>query len=207
MKMSKKIVKEYLKYHFNREELAEIADAMAKSAGEMDAAEAKKKSVTAQVKAEFEAASAEHQKNARLYRDKFDYRNIDCEMLMDHVTGRVTVFRLDTGELVKSRAMTAEERQQELELQPREPEIEREPEVDEADTDTDTDTDSSNDDMGKPSDSVVDTDTDTDTAPNDTDTDTDSDQEMTDRGELGEDYEPTPEEIERGVVEHGARLE
>lgn len=29
MKMSRKIVKEYLKYHFNREELADIADAMA----------------------------------------------------------------------------------------------------------------------------------------------------------------------------------
>jgi hypothetical protein len=167
MKMSRKIVKEYLKYHFNREELAEIADAMAKSAGEMDAAEAKKKSVTAQVKAEFEAASADHQKNARLYRDKFDYRNIDCEMLLDHFTGRVTVFRLDTGELVKSRAMTAEERQQELELQPREPEIDRESDVSEVDTDADTDM-----------------------SPNDTDSD----------------GEPTPEEIERGVVEHGARF-
>jgi hypothetical protein len=185
MKMSRKIVKEYLKYHFNREELAEIADEMAKSAGEMDSAESKKKSVTAQIKAEFEAASAEHQKNARLYRDKFDYRNIDCEMLLNYITGRVTVFRLDTGELVKSRAMTAEERQQELELQPREPEIA------EADTDMDTDTDSSNDDMEKPSDSAVDTDADTDMSPNDTDSD----------------GEPTPEEIERGVVEHGAKLE
>jgi len=86
--MSRKIVKEYLKYRFNKEELAEIADEMAKAAGEMDAAEAKKKSVTAQVKAEFESAAAEHQKHARLYRDKFDYRNIDCEMILDHTEAR-----------------------------------------------------------------------------------------------------------------------
>lgn len=181
--MRRETIKEYLKYEFTPAELAEIAEDMAKAAEEMDAAEARKKSVTAQVKAEYEKAAAEHKEHYQKYRNRGEYRNIKCEKLFDDIKGTVTITRLDTGEVVKQRAMTSSERQQELDLGGRESGIDREPDVDETDADAD----------------VIDAEF-APMLPEQASPDSD-----------GEDYteedEPTQQDIERGVEEHGARLE
>lgn len=47
-------------------------------------------------------------------RNGWEERFVECEVSLDFRTGSVSVIRLDTGEVIESRGMTAEERQMDI---------------------------------------------------------------------------------------------
>lgn len=110
---------EYLSYTFTTEELADIAGQLARRNTEAAELEDRKKQVVSDFSAQITAAKAEISRLARLYSNGHEYRNIDCEVRFnDPASGRATIVRLDTGEVVKVRAMTGDELQQSLPFEP-----------------------------------------------------------------------------------------
>ncbi len=110
-----KKVSEHLKYQFSAEETRENAKRLARKNQELAELELKKKQLAADIKAETDAGNAEAAKLARWVNDEYDFRMVECEIIYDSpLAGEKTVYRLDTGEVVKTVKMTAEECQQSL---------------------------------------------------------------------------------------------
>lgn len=112
-----KKVSEYLKYQFSEEETKDNAKRLARKNQELAELELKKKQLAADIKSEMDAATADAARLARWVNDEYDFRMVDCEVMLDSPTaGQKTIFRLDTGEVVKTEKMSADEMQQTLAL-------------------------------------------------------------------------------------------
>jgi len=61
-------------------------------------------------------AETDVKKYGRLIRDKFEFKDVECEQTFDYEKDNVTTVRLDTEEVVESRGLRANERQQELDF-------------------------------------------------------------------------------------------
>jgi hypothetical protein len=113
-----KKIAEYLKYQFSVEETRENAKRLARKNQELAELELKKKQLAADIKAEIDNANADAAKLARWVNDEYDFRMVDCEVMLDSPTaGLKTVYRLDTAEVVKQEKMSTEEMQQSLQFQ------------------------------------------------------------------------------------------
>ena len=108
---------EFLKYVFTDEEKRELAEKMAHAVIEKNEAEEGMKAVASQFKSTIDRAKAEISSSASKINMGFDMRNVECLMQMDYKNNTVTIIRLDLQEVVRVRAMTAEERQEELGLE------------------------------------------------------------------------------------------
>lgn len=116
MNKTKKVA-EYLKYQFSEEETRENGKSLARKNQELTELELKKKQLTSDLKAEAESCTAAAAKLARWVNDEYDFRMVDCEVVLDSPeAGIKTMVRLDTGEVVKSEKMTADELQQALQF-------------------------------------------------------------------------------------------
>lgn len=112
-----KKVTEYLKYQFSEEETRENAKRLARKNQEIAELELKKKQLAADLKAEMDTAAADAARLARWVNDEYDFRMVDCEIMLNSPReGQKTMFRLDTGEVVKTEKMTADEMQQVMEF-------------------------------------------------------------------------------------------
>src|SRR5690242_13801523 len=108
-----KKVAEYLKYQFSTEETRENAKRLARKNQELAELELKKKQLAADIKSEIDTANADAAKLARWVNDEYDFRMVDCEVMLDSPSaGQKTVYRIDTGEIVKTEKMNSEEMQQ-----------------------------------------------------------------------------------------------
>ncbi len=103
--------KRYLRYTFNDDEKKELAKEMAQAVVERDTATAEMETVKAQFEGRITKAEGEITLNAGKINSGYEMRHIECEVTKDYKKGRVTVVRLDTGELVEDRPMTGEEKQ------------------------------------------------------------------------------------------------
>jgi hypothetical protein len=113
-----KKIAEYLKYQFSVEETRENAKRLARKNQELAELELKKKQLAADIKAEIDNANADAAKLARWVNDEYDFRMVDCEVMLDSpAAGLKTVYRLDTAEVVKQEKMSTEEMQQSLQFQ------------------------------------------------------------------------------------------
>lgn len=84
--------------------LAEQQDQLAKKEGE-------KTLFNQNIKKEIDTIAKAMDQNAQELRQGWELRQIPCEALYDYATGRVSITRVDTQELVDERAMTIDERQ------------------------------------------------------------------------------------------------
>jgi hypothetical protein len=110
-----KKVAEYLKYQFGEEETRAHAKELARKNQQITELELKKKQLVSDLKAEAEAMAADAARLARYVNDEYDFRMVDCEVMLDSPqAGQKTTYRLDTGEIVKTEKMTPEENQQVL---------------------------------------------------------------------------------------------
>jgi hypothetical protein len=108
-------ISEYLKYAFSESERTENAKNLARRTQALDEIERKKKQLTADLKAEQETAAAEVQKLARWVNDEYDFRMIECELKLNSPkAGMKEIIRLDTGEIVTEKKMSADEMQETL---------------------------------------------------------------------------------------------
>jgi len=96
------------------EEIAAYADMAARIAADADAREEGRASQNKAERDGIELMQGQVRDYLRRVREKRDYRPVDCEETMDWARNAVRVFRTDTEELVRERAMTTEERQQRL---------------------------------------------------------------------------------------------
>lgn len=113
--MPQKIV-EYLQYRFTDEELLEIARLNARTQSEKRALENQKAQITKQLAGEIAAKDADLQKFSEFVSNGFEYRNVECSVLLDcPKKGHATIYRIDNGETVRTRLMTQEELQMPLE--------------------------------------------------------------------------------------------
>ena len=108
------LIKEYLKCHLTEKEKTELSAKIAKAISDRSSAEAKLKEVSASIKAQIAQLDAEISEKALQINNGYEYRNVECRMDKDYRLGSVTITRLDTGEVIRERPMTAEERQMEL---------------------------------------------------------------------------------------------
>jgi hypothetical protein len=115
MKDIKKITRtEYIKYVFSEEEMAEMAGKMAQAFSEKEAAEQRLKEIQKQIKAEIEACQTQISTLSRHYNTGHAYRNCECVVEYHFSEKQVRIYRADTGELVSSRVMKADEFQADM---------------------------------------------------------------------------------------------
>jgi uncharacterized FlaG/YvyC family protein len=108
------LIKEYLKCQLTEKEKTELSAKIAKAISDRASAEAKLKEVSASIKAQIAQLDAEISEKALQINNGYEYRNVECRMDKDYRLGSVAITRLDTGEVIRERPMTAEERQMEL---------------------------------------------------------------------------------------------
>jgi hypothetical protein len=105
---------EYIKYVFSDEEKTEMAGEMAQAINEKESAEQKLKEVQKGIKAEIEACQTRINTLSRHYSAGHTYRNCPCDVEYDFTEKQVRTYREDTGELVASRPIKANELQIEI---------------------------------------------------------------------------------------------
>jgi len=85
--------------------------------------EAEKKEFNTQNKKMTESAEANMDEALNTLRRGREDRTVDCQERWNYTSGQIIVTRMDTGEVVEDRTMSALERQQPLALEPMEPEV------------------------------------------------------------------------------------
>jgi len=107
---------ETCKYQFTEAELRELADNLARKLEEKSRTEEEKKEVAAQFSAKIKTLANETNLLAVNVRNRWEYRSIECDVIYDYKKGEVKYVRLDSGEIHRTRVMTAAERQEALDL-------------------------------------------------------------------------------------------
>jgi hypothetical protein len=103
-----------LKCVLTADELAEKAREIDTNFGEMAEVEAELDSLARKVKSaksRLEALTDDNREIARTRRDGYEYRDVDCEERRDDASLEMHTVRLDTGEILESRALRSDERQ------------------------------------------------------------------------------------------------
>lgn len=108
--------KEFLKCKLTEQEMKEQAEKMAQCLSQIAAYEADLKSLKKQIESDIAACQGNLASAVEKFRSGFEMRNVDVEICKDFETNTVLTVRMDTGETIRERAMTAEERQMALEL-------------------------------------------------------------------------------------------
>lgn len=109
----------YLKHDYTNEERLEMGSLLARAYNTLAAIEDEQKRIKSQIGDRIAAAQQTIGTVSRNLNAGHEFQNIPCTLKFDDPHPfSVSYYRDDTGELVKSRAMTEQERQQELPLKP-----------------------------------------------------------------------------------------
>lgn len=112
--MNKDMTKEYLKCILTEDEIRDNGIALARANSEVATLEARKKEFNDQIKADVSAAESKISKLSMMLQNGYEYRDVECRLERDYENRKVTTWRLDTGENVKTRDMSPDEYQQRL---------------------------------------------------------------------------------------------
>lgn len=99
------------KKNLSPEELQEQASIMASRCQQLEDLESQKKASAASFKERSERISGEIRTAARLHRDGFDMRDIECAVVKDWMSGLVLYIRTDNCEIAREDKMSNAERQ------------------------------------------------------------------------------------------------
>jgi hypothetical protein len=102
-----------VKHEFGLTELNDISAAMAKSQGELEEKRRLKKCVVNEFNEAIKRVEGDVSLLARKRRDGYEMRDMECTEIYDYITGEIMVCG-PLGEVLETRTMTVEERQQEL---------------------------------------------------------------------------------------------
>ena len=101
----------FLKVKLTEQEVADAADRMADGFDQVGKVEEEAKQMADSYKAKLKELEGQLSKNQLLVRNKYDFRQVDCEEKSDYKVGKITITRLDTKETVEDRVMNADEQQ------------------------------------------------------------------------------------------------
>jgi hypothetical protein len=115
--MHTKEIKRQLPCHFTADQLQSKSEELANQLEELGQLEDQKKQVMTDFKGRIELVEASIRVLALHIRQKFEYGEVLCEVMMDTpVFGKKTIVRTDTGAVVGEEFMTPEDRQLQLNL-------------------------------------------------------------------------------------------
>lgn len=114
VRIKKENTSQYLKYDFTEEELKEMSEEIARSILERDEATSQLKGLKSQFDSTIKVAEAKISNLAEKLRSKYEYRTIPCQEIINYITGKYTLIRKDTGEVIKERELTIKESQIEM---------------------------------------------------------------------------------------------
>ena len=107
----------FLRYEFTQEERLKMGDDLAQAHNRVEEINEEEASMKAQIKQSRSGVEATIGMLSRNLANGFVMRNIECVIKYDDPNiGEVSIYRTDTGELVKTRAMNDQERQLDLPL-------------------------------------------------------------------------------------------
>ena len=112
--MDKETSTEFVRHEFTEEEKKDIASEMARKVSELQALEDQKKAIMSEIKGQIDIAQANINQSATKLNNGYEIRSVRCEVKRDYDDKVVNYYRINTDELVKTRAMTNEEKQQKL---------------------------------------------------------------------------------------------
>ena len=115
-KVITKQVREFLKCELSINEVATAANDLARLLDDKTAIEEELQSIKASFKAKLEKCDADIRMKQRFVRDKFEYRQVECDIRYDQGKSNVITVRKDTGEVTETRDMTQEEKQMKMEF-------------------------------------------------------------------------------------------
>jgi hypothetical protein len=107
----------YLKYTLTEQEVSDSAQDLAQHLGDMESLENELKAIKADMKAKIEKCTAEIKIAQRLVRDKYEMRLLPVTVESNYTQCTVVIIRDDTGEVVRDRKMTGEEKQQTMDFE------------------------------------------------------------------------------------------
>ena len=99
-------VTEYLKYEFTEAEKKDLAGDLAQKVAALQRAEDEKKAIMSDFKSQIDGVQAHINNLATKFNNGYEMRQIECEVIpnIDHKVWET--YRCDTGERVKTKAMT-----------------------------------------------------------------------------------------------------
>lgn len=103
-----------LKCKLTPEELTTASEEMAKGLDEIQALEESLESVKKDFKARTTAAEARVNVNKNLVRNKYAYRDVPCELVLNYTKQTATSTRSDTGEVFEERPLSHHEKQMDM---------------------------------------------------------------------------------------------
>ncbi len=110
-------VQETLRVDLTDEEYKNVAILMGHANAEISAAEDQLAAVKSQFKSRIDAAVAKRNEYAGIINAGCEYKPVDCWLTKDWGAGSITVTRQDTGEVIRTRPMSPEEKQRGLQFQ------------------------------------------------------------------------------------------
>lgn len=113
-----KKTKRKLRVALTNDELLEAGDILATKQQELNELNDELKGIKDTYKAKTSAIEAEQVRVGNLLRQKYEMRDVEVEITCDYDAGIITIVRLDSGDVVESRAMNDAEKQREMELWP-----------------------------------------------------------------------------------------
>lgn len=100
-----------LKCFLGDPEILEIANLMANQGETLSELKEEAKRATTAYKGKIKEIADQISILQRKILNKFEFRHVECEERFDFKAGKITVIRIDTGEIVEVRDMTAADRQ------------------------------------------------------------------------------------------------
>lgn len=113
-KLERKVGKESLKCVLTDDEVREYGIALARATSTITDLESQKKAFNDQIKADISKAEGDANILSQKIQNGYEFRTIDVETVLGYESGIVFTIRMDTGEEIRSRSMTPEERQKGL---------------------------------------------------------------------------------------------
>jgi uncharacterized coiled-coil DUF342 family protein len=109
--METKTTKELLKYFFSEEEKRELAQEMAEKVTEKQSAEDEKKAIMSDFKSRLDGLDAQINGAANKIRSGFEMRQIECEVVPVPERKVWEIYRMDTGDFIRTKPMTQDDLQ------------------------------------------------------------------------------------------------
>lgn len=114
--MRKKTETIWGKHPLTEDELKQYANELAVKIGEKSQHEDELKSFRSQMKANIDETDAKINRFSEVIRNKYEYRNIECEIEVDPKQKIKSYYDIETGELISTRKMNPDDFQEDLEL-------------------------------------------------------------------------------------------
>jgi hypothetical protein len=110
----KEIIKKDLPCKLSREETLTLSKELAKLQEDGVGLAERKKDVVADFNSRLESVKAESLRLSRMINNGYEYREVECSWSLDLKEGTKDLVRHDTGEIVQTKRLTEEDREQKL---------------------------------------------------------------------------------------------